>query len=175
MAGLTKGVETCPQCEADLRSYNLLNLLITNQEESSDKEELKNPKAVKTRKIYVYAAFFILVVMISYLGIHQHFKIKNKDEMMIALHREKDLLNQQLTSQETKNKDLKQELEAERIQKEKLQWVTVKIKSGDTFNELIKGIQSEMPFEERKKLIIEKNGILDTDFIIKGESIEIIK
>lgn len=175
MAGLAKGVEICPQCEADLRSFNILNQLIISEKESSVKDQATNSKPPKNRPKIVYVAFLCLIVAASFFLIQQHNKLKNNAETLLSLRREKEMLNNSLRSKKSENEELLQELEAEHIIKEELRWVTVKIKYGDTFNEIIENIQSDMPVEERKKRIIEKNGISNTDFIIKGESIEIIK
>jgi hypothetical protein len=159
---LSSGVELCPQCDSDLKSFILL-------------ESLKKTLELKSKLPNIVFVLLLLLLTITgylyyniysqnkYLNVRVSDGVKLVSGLTEEIENKKDIIN-------SKNKLI----DSISFAKIKYQWITMTIKGGDDIYTLIERVESNIKKEERLRKIKEKNRINNIDFIIEGQKIQIV-
>lgn len=160
---LPQGVEVCPQCDSDLKSFILL-------------ESIENVNKPPKNKNYIWYILLFMILSFSISG-YLYYDVNFQNEQLETINNNstKEVLK---LSKEIETKEVvinRQKALIDEISNEtKYQWITITIRKGDDLYTLIERIASDLEKEQRIKMICKKNNINDIDFILEGEKIQII-
>ena len=160
--GINEEAKTCPKCNADLESFQLLKKI----EKSS-----KNRKNTIILLIIIILIAIAAILLILFLPSGETISKDEKIQMEQQIQNLKKK-NIQLTSQITELNKQKEILKSESLQsKQKCEEVTYTVRWGETLYLIAKSFYGD---GNKYPKIAKDNNIKDPDFILEGQKLKIV-